>query len=364
MFLEPFFGGSHKDFAEGLQSHSRHSIDLVTLPARFWKWRMRGAALDFIRRMPALTDYDGLIATDLMSLTDLKALCQEPLPPALVYFHENQLSYPLGPGEQMDYQFAFTNITTALGADRVVFNSNSHREDFLARLPGLIKMMPDARPNWVPDAICRKSNVLYPGCQFTLPEQGRECIQSDGTPPIIAWNHRWEFDKNPGDFFFALDQVLKRGVEFRLALLGENFHQVPPEFRVAGERYGDRIIQYGYVKSKREYQEWLRKSAIVVSTAIQENFGISIIEAVRYGCMPVLPNRLSYPEIIPPEFHGEVLYENREELVDRLCHMLRNLREYRETVHGLSTHMQKFSWENTIGRYDRELERMAARKTE
>jgi hypothetical protein len=38
LFLEPFFGGSHKDFAQGLVSHSRHKIDSVTLPARFWKW--------------------------------------------------------------------------------------------------------------------------------------------------------------------------------------------------------------------------------------------------------------------------------------------------------------------------------------
>ncbi|MGD9334817.1 MAG: DUF3524 domain-containing protein, partial [Desulfobacterales bacterium] len=36
LFLEPFFGGSHKDFAQGLVSHSRHRIDLVALPARFW----------------------------------------------------------------------------------------------------------------------------------------------------------------------------------------------------------------------------------------------------------------------------------------------------------------------------------------
>ncbi|MFO7645973.1 MAG: DUF3524 domain-containing protein [Desulfosarcina sp.] len=42
--LEPFFGGSHREFAQGWVAHSRHCIDLLTLPARFWKWRMRGAA--------------------------------------------------------------------------------------------------------------------------------------------------------------------------------------------------------------------------------------------------------------------------------------------------------------------------------
>ena len=45
LLLEPFFGGSHREFAEGLIEHSRHAIELRTLPARFWKWRLRGAAL-------------------------------------------------------------------------------------------------------------------------------------------------------------------------------------------------------------------------------------------------------------------------------------------------------------------------------
>ena len=123
LFLEPFFGGSHRDFAEGLVAHSRHDIYLLTLPARFWKWRMRGAALYFANKIPSLVEYDGLIATDLMSLSDFKALQKKPCPDSLVYFHENQLTYPLAPGEKTDFQFGFTNITTALTADCVLFNS-------------------------------------------------------------------------------------------------------------------------------------------------------------------------------------------------------------------------------------------------
>jgi hypothetical protein len=48
LFLEPFYGGSHKVFADGLIHHSRHAAHLFQLPARFWKWRMRGAALHFL----------------------------------------------------------------------------------------------------------------------------------------------------------------------------------------------------------------------------------------------------------------------------------------------------------------------------
>ena len=95
LFLESFFGGSHREFAEGLISNSRHGIDLVTLPARYWKWRMRGAALYFIKKISSLVKYDGLITTDLMSLSDFKALAGRNCPPTLVYLHENQFTYPL-----------------------------------------------------------------------------------------------------------------------------------------------------------------------------------------------------------------------------------------------------------------------------
>ncbi|MBW1764571.1 MAG: DUF3524 domain-containing protein, partial [Deltaproteobacteria bacterium] len=114
LFLEPFFGGSHRDFAEGLVAHTRHEIDLLTLPARFWKWRMRGAALHFFEKIESIERYDGLITCDLMSVSDLKALLGPACPPILVYFHENQLTYPLAPGESIDFQFGFTDITTAL----------------------------------------------------------------------------------------------------------------------------------------------------------------------------------------------------------------------------------------------------------
>jgi hypothetical protein len=71
LFLEPFYGGSHGDFADGWVKHSRHHLDLVTLPARFWKWRMRGAALYLAKKVKNPAEYDGLITSSLMSLSDL-----------------------------------------------------------------------------------------------------------------------------------------------------------------------------------------------------------------------------------------------------------------------------------------------------
>ncbi|MDA3941475.1 MAG: DUF3524 domain-containing protein, partial [Spirochaetia bacterium] len=47
LFLESFYSGSHKAFADGLIKNSKHNIEILTMPARFWKWRMKGAALYF-----------------------------------------------------------------------------------------------------------------------------------------------------------------------------------------------------------------------------------------------------------------------------------------------------------------------------
>ena len=360
LFLEPFFGGSHKDFAQGLVSHSKHTIDLLTLPSRFWKWRMRGAALYFLKKAPDLGIYDGIIASDLMSMSDFKALAGPDCPPVLVYFHENQLTYPLAPGETIDYQFGFTDITTGLAAERILFNSQTHHDAFFSALPGFLRMMPEYRPNWVIEAIRSKAGVLYPGCRF--PAKDEIVPLSDQIPPLIIWNHRWEFDKNPRDFFSALDAVLDRGLDFSLALLGENFQMVPKEFIAAKDRYGERIVQYGYVDSKDTYREWLKRGTVVISTATQENFGISIVEAIRHGCIPLLPCRLSYPEIIPKAFHDDFLYKGQDELVEKLCDVLSDRERFRAGIEGLSRQMGRFSWENLIASYDVEIERLARMK--
>lgn len=361
LFLEPFYGGSHKDFADGLISHSRHSIDLLTLPARFWKWRMRGAALYFANNVKSLKAYDGLITTDLMGLSDFKTLMGRSCPPSLVYFHENQITYPLAPGEKMDVHFGYTNITTALAADRVLFNSKTHYDAFFSDLPEFLNLMPEYRPKWVVEKIKKRSDILFPGCQFPSSVNPAEIHPKSDSPPLIIWNHRWEFDKVPSEFFHALDTVSKKRLDFRIALLGENFNKVPNEFLEAKDLHANRIVQYGFVESKSDYFEWLKQGSIVVSTAIQENFGISLIEAMRYGCLPILPNRLSYPEILPKEFHRDFLYNDQHELSEKLSVMLMDLLRLREKSQRLSNAMDRYSWENLIVKYDEELEKLAAK---
>lgn len=350
LFLEPFFGGSHRDFAEGLVAHSRHQIDLVTLPARFWKWRMRGAALHFHNKIEDLSAYDGIITSALMSLSDFKMLAGSDCPPALVYFHENQITYPLAPGEALDVQFGFTDITTGLAADRILFNSRTHMDAFFGALPAFLRMMPEHRPRWVETAIRDKSSVCPPGCRF--PGGTAPSLSPKPGPPLIIWNHRWEFDKNPEAFFAALDAAAARGLDFRLALLGENFQACPTPFLDAKNRFKHRLVHYGYAESRKEYENWLSRGSIVISTAIQENFGISVVEAIRHGCLPLLPDRLAYPEVLPERFHSRFLYQGQADLEKKLAHLITENDTMPETRQSLSDAMGQYAWENIIGEYD------------
>lgn len=357
LFLEPFFGGSHRDFAEGLKAASCHRIDLMTMSARFWRWRMGGAALHFVRRLPDLSAYDGIIASSLMSLCDLKALAPGPCPPMLAYFHENQLTYPVSPGESRDVPSAWIHVTTALAAERVLFNSRYHQEAFFDALPGLVRRMPDYRPGWVSEAIRRKASVLYPGCRF--PARREPLIPwSAEQPPLVVWNHRWEHDKDPEAFFQTLDVLVDRGIPFRLALLGQRFQRVPDAFPIARERYGSRMVQYGFVPSRKAYLNWLKRGTVVVSSAVQENFGIAVVEAVRCGCIPILPKRLSYPELIPPSFHRDCLYEDATDFVEKLSALVIEPSRFESMREPLSEAMERFSWERCISGYDRILDEL------
>jgi len=357
--LEPFFGGSHRAFVTGLARHCAHRVGRLTLPAALWKWRLRAAALTLAERARRLPRPDLVLASSLLDAAHLRALLGPSPPPLAVYFHENQLGYPRPAGKGADLHLALVNLASALAADAVIFNSRFHRDDFLGRIPGLLRALPPPRPLRAAAAIRRRAVVLPPGVE--LPPPGGDRPAQD--PPILLWNHRWEFDKDPGAFFEVCDRLRERDLPFRLALLGESQQFVPKPFLAAKERLGAHLVHYGFVPSRAGYLAWLARADLVISTALQENFGIAVVEAVAAGSYPLLPRTLAYPELLPPRLHSRHLYYDLPDLVERTAALLRHPERLAEGRGERRRAVERFAWSRMARHYDRLFTRLTGRPT-
>jgi len=147
--------------------------------------------------------------------------------------------------------------------------------------------------------------VLGPGGVTSAPRAAR---------PRIVWPHRWEHDKDPETFFAAVTALAQEGLEFEVAVAGQSFRETADSMQLAAAALGDRLVHVGEPETREEYAALLAGSDIAVSTAINEFFGLAMIEACYAGCTPVVPDRLAYPDVYPPEYR----YRGADELVARL----------------------------------------------
>jgi glycosyltransferase involved in cell wall biosynthesis len=371
LLLEPWYGGSHRHFVDGIAAHSTTDVRTITLSARFWKWRMQGGAITLARKTEELLDSgfepSVILASDMVNLPAYLALMRRRMGdvPVILYFHENQLTYPLPPDTPRDFTYAYINYLSCLTADRVLFNSKFHFDSFLDALPGLLKIFPDHNHLDNVQQIRDKSRVLHLGLDLRAHDAFEvEHVTRQNHPLVVLWNHRWEYDKAPDTFFRLMNRLDDAGANFRLILAGEHFDQQPPEFDRAFERYAERIIHYGYAEDFAEYSRLLHRADIVVSTAIHEFFGVAMLEAIYCGCHPVLPARLSYPEIIPrslhqPLLHAPVLYDDPDGAFRLMMRLLNGEDKPlpAETLRGIAEHLD---WSRQIVHYDDVIEEVAA----
>ena len=358
--LEPYAAVSHLAFLDGLTRHSVHDIRSFTLPPRYWKWRMRTASVHFAAELAKAEPFDLLLASDYLNLAELRALLPTPQrnTPCVVYFHENQLSYPLQKGESRDVHHALTHLHAILCSARAVFNSEYHRSTFLGHLELLLRRIPDVAMGASLEQVREKSCVLPIGTDLPAIAPGPE--SRSGGPPRILWNHRWEYDKDPERFLEALGQLDRQGVDFRLVLLGQSFRAAPNRVQELLEAIAHRIEASGFLEERGAYVEALRSSDIVCSTARHEFFGIGTLEALRCGCLPLLPDDLAYPELLPElstetDVHrGNILYQPRASFAAALASTIDAAKRglWMEMRQRIVEGTERFRWETLAPRYD------------
>ncbi len=360
LLVEPYYGGSHRAWADGYRDNSAHEVTLITHEARFWKWRMHGAHLTLaLDTADALdTPPDVVLASSMMSVGSFMGAARNTIDgaPVAVYFHENQFSYPLSPLDRPDLTYPMVNWSSAAAADLPIFNSEFHRSLFFEEAERFLRQFPDHRHGTLVHDVADRSIVLPVGVDVARIAAAPRPQPSD--PPLILWNQRWEHDKGPDEFVELIEALISRNSDFMVAVVGERFVSAPDSFDRLPDILGDRLVVFGFLPDD-EYTDLLRRADIVVSTARHEFFGIAVVEAMAAGAFPILPARLVYPDRIPEARHGTCLYEGRDDLVEKVQWAIDHGKEAAAIATELAKTVQQYDWSVVAPLYDETLERLA-----
>ena len=321
------------------------------MPGSFWQWRLTGGFVGLAGGIERVADDCGppdvILTTSLVDVAGLRGLVSQRLGviPTALYMHENQITYPAISRSRTERNYGLINWTSLIAADAVAFNSVFHRTALLDVLPTFLNEFPDERQHHHLEAVEEKAMVLPVGCDI----EGIATGPKDD-PPLVLWNHRWDPDKDPASFIRIMQRVADEGVAFEIALTGERFVDQRPEHDESISALNDRIVVDDHLE-RDPYLRVLGRSAIVVSTALQEFFGVSVVEAMAAGAFPILPHRLVYPERVPEEMAARSLYRSEDEAVGLLVACLRSADETRDAGR-MRRLVEPYDWSVVAPAYD------------
>ncbi|MEM8499629.1 MAG: DUF3524 domain-containing protein [Pseudomonadota bacterium] len=318
LLLSAYDAHSHRYWRTQL-CHSIDNVDwtVLTLPARHFAWQFRSNALQWslTHEEELQRNYDAILASSMVDLAGLLGLNPALAgTPSALYFHENQFAYPQGVSQHSTVELQLSSVISAMAASRLVFNSEFNRQSFLAGALFFLKKMPGAHSVPANELLQVKTSVLPVPLKSSPGTPARRTTPST-RPVSIIWNHRWEFDKGPERLLAFATALLNTKIDFVLHVVGQQFRSCPEEFpalrKLLNARRPESVGQWGFIEDRQLYQSLLDQSDFVLSTALHDFQGLSVLEAVQRGCRPLLPRRLAYPEWCPEEF----LYESETDNV-------------------------------------------------
>ncbi|XP_055734540.1 glycosyltransferase-like domain-containing protein 1 isoform X4 [Salvelinus fontinalis] len=320
LLVEAFYGGSHKQLIDLLRENVDDCVS-YTLPAKKWHWRARTAALYFMQAIPASPSYRVLFASSVLNLSELVALRPDLATlKKVLYFHENQLVYPVRKSQDRDFQYGYNQVLSCLVADVVAFNSSFNMDSFLSSISSFMKMIPDHRPKDLDKLIRPKCRVLHFPIQFPHVTSRPEVLRS----PVEEEKEGLLSLSSP-----LAPKALSLSPEPEAAILdqreGTGQAEAPSHPREergpgGGKEEGDGGGEESHVRPLHIVwpHRWL--------------------EAVHCGCYPLCPKALVYPEIFPEEY----LYSTPEQLYKKLQGLCR--RPYVVRRHHVKVDTNSYSW--------------------
>lgn len=316
---------------------------------------MHGGFLTLAGKLSAHVEAEGvpdvILVSSMMNVAAYAGAVRHVAPgvPIAVYFHESQFTYPLSAADRADFTYKMMNWGSAAVADLVIFNSAYHRDVFREEAHRFLNNFPEHKHVDRIDEVVSRSVVLPVGIDLRILT---DAARPNSGHRTIVWNQRWEHDKGPGELKSIVAALIDADVEFSMAMCGEVFVSVPPEFAEITGLLGHRLVHTGWAE-RGDYLEILLRSSVVLSTADQEFFGIGVVEGIAAGAHPVLPNRLVYPERVAQlgADPDTVLYSSVDEAVDLIVAALDT-----EPDSALSRATLRYDWSNVAPKYDATME--------
>ncbi|MCH9696827.1 MAG: DUF3524 domain-containing protein [Gammaproteobacteria bacterium] len=354
LLLSAYDAQSHQHWRKALvQQFSQYNWTQLTLPARFFNWRIRGNALTwfFQEHTELARHYDLIMATSMVDLATLKGLSPNlAIIPSIVYFHENQFAYPRNIHQPIHIEPQMVTLYSGLAANRLLFNSHYNLTTYLSGIKQLLSKMPDCVPHNVISYLEQQSEVIpvpidLPGIQ----------IQKRYLEPLtLVWNHRWEYDKGPERLYELLVLLTQRRINFNIHIIGQQFQRCPEVFQTIQHQFCQQIISFGYQPDRNEYFNILSQSDLVLSTAVHEFQGLAVLEAVACGCIPVVPDRLCYPELFDQDYRYLSNIDNPHHETTSMCDKIEYWQHCLKSGQQLiNPDLSTMTWKHLVARYQR-----------
>jgi hypothetical protein len=71
------------------------------------------------------------------------------------------------------------------------------------------------------------------------------------------------------------------------------------------------------VNSWNDYNILLGNSKVLIISTKEDTYNLTILDAIKCGCVPMVPDKLCFPEILPPYWR----YKDVDDLINKLKHM-------------------------------------------
>lgn len=167
--------------------------------------------------------------------------------------------------------------------------------------------------------------------------------------PVVVYNHRMELYKQPDKTADVLRELRDAGYDFEVWLtqhIGQSSSKMPAD-RLVGDPDYDTYIDN------------IAVPAINTINSKHETFCISMLDSMALGHLPVVPNRVTFPEIVPDGY--PFVFESTSEQRDMIAHIIDNWQSVRDEWSGKLVRRARttFAIDKYVERYGAWLDRVA-----